>query len=241
VPQPNATRPSVLQAIQGHLIVSCQASAGDPLDHIDTLTRLATSVLRGGAGGLRAEGPTRIAAFRAITTLPIIGITKSYDASGEVYITPNFAAAKSVAEAGADIIALDCTLRRLTEPEPFTTLIPRIHAEFHRPVLADIATLEDALAAERAGADAVATTLCGYTANTSTIHEPSWPLLQSLLARLDIPVVVEGHITDPHQVRHAFDLGAHAVVVGSAITRPQTITARFAAATMRYEGISSQS
>lgn len=233
MPQPpDETRPSALQAIRGKLIVSCQASAGDPLDHIDTLTRLATSVLRGGAGGLRAEGPARIAAFRALTTLPIIGITKSYDANGDVYITPNFAAARSVAEAGADIIALDCTLRRITEPEPFTTLIPRIHTELHLPVLADIATLEDALAAERAGADAVATTLCGYTANTSTIHEPSWPLLQSLLARLDIPVIVEGHITEPHQVRRALDLGAHAIVVGSAITRPETITARFAAATV---------
>jgi N-acylglucosamine-6-phosphate 2-epimerase len=214
-------------ALRGRLIVSCQASEGDPLDDLDTLTRIATSVLRGGAGGLRAEGPSRIAAFRAITTLPIIGIIKTYDANGDVYITPDFHSAKAIHEAGADIIALDCTQRRLTSTEPWPKLIPRIHAQLQRPVLADIATLEDALAAERAGADAVATTLYGYTADTANARTISWPLIQSLKQHLKIPFLVEGHITSPDDIREAFHLGATAVVVGSAITRPQTITARF--------------
>lgn len=218
------------EALRGRVVVSCQASEGDPMDHLETLTRLATSVLRGGAGGLRAEGPSRIAAFRAITRLPIIGITKSYDANGDVYITPDFKAAQSIHAVGADIIALDCTLRRLVESEPWTVLISRIHRELGRPVLADIATLDDALAAEEAGADAVATTLHGYTADTAGVREPCWPLVEQLVARLRVPVVVEGHITHPEQVRRALALGAHAVVVGSAITRPQTITERFAAA-----------
>ncbi|HEX3968334.1 MAG TPA: N-acylglucosamine-6-phosphate 2-epimerase, partial [Edaphobacter sp.] len=159
----DGSRNSPIEALRGQLVVSVQASEGDPLDDLDTLTRIAASVLRGGAGGLRAEGVARIAAFRQLTQLPIIGIIKTWDANGEVYITPDFRSAYSISEAGADIIALDCTARRLTAPEPWPELIHRIHSELNRPVLADIATLEDALAAERAGADAVATTLHGYT------------------------------------------------------------------------------
>jgi N-acylglucosamine-6-phosphate 2-epimerase len=223
----NASRNSPLEALRGCVIVSCQASEGDPLDNLDALTRIATSVLRGGAGGLRAEGVPRIAAFRAITRLPIIGIIKTCDMNGDVYITPDFGSAKAVSDAGADIIALDCTARRLTAAEPWPELIRRIHTELNRPVLADIATLEDARAAERAGADAVATTLYGYTAETANIRTVSWPLIQSIVGHLTIPVLVEGHITNPEDTRRALDLGATAVVVGSAITRPDIITARF--------------
>jgi N-acylglucosamine-6-phosphate 2-epimerase len=227
----NASRNSPLEAVRGRLLVSCQASEGDPLDNLDTLTRIAASVLRGGAGGLRAEGVPCITAFRAITKLPIIGLIKTYDTNGDVYITPNFRSAKAIRDAGADIIALDCTSRRLTAPEPWPELIRRIHAELDLPVLADIATLEDALAAGRAGADAVATTLNGYTTETASIRSVSWPLIHSIVAHLTIPVLVEGHISDPQEVRRALDVGASAVVVGSAITRPEAITARFVEAT----------
>jgi N-acylglucosamine-6-phosphate 2-epimerase len=226
----NAQRNSPFEALRGRVIVSCQASEGDPLDNLDTLTRIATSVLRGGAGGLRAEGVERIAAFRKLTQLPIIGIIKTYNANGDVYITPDFRSAKAIADTGADIIALDCTARRLTAVEPWPELIRRIHTELRRPVLADIATLEDAQAAERAGADAVATTLYGYTTETADHRTPSWPLLQSILTHLTIPVLVEGHVTRPEEVSTALSLGAAAVVVGSAITRPETITSWFAGA-----------
>jgi N-acylglucosamine-6-phosphate 2-epimerase len=223
----NSSFNSPFHRLRGRIIVSCQAAEGDPLDDLDTLTRIATSVLRGGAGGLRAEGATRIAAFRALTQLPIIGIIKTYDANGDVYITPDFHSAKTISDAGADIIALDCTARRLSAPEPWPELVPRIHSELNRPVLADIASLDDALAAEHAGADAVATTLYGYTTETAGIRTPSWPLLQSLVAHLTIPVLLEGHITHPHEALRALDLGATAVVIGSAITRPETIANRF--------------
>ncbi len=224
------SRESVLEALRGRLVVSCQASEGDPLDDTGTLVRIASSVLRGGAGGLRAEGAERVAAFRGITELPIVGIVKRFDARGEVYITPDFGSARAVSEAGADVVALDCTARRLKEVEPWPGLIQRIHAELGRPVLADIASVEDALAAEGAGADAVATTLYGYTAETAGVRTPSWELVERMIARVKVPVVVEGHITRPGEVRKAFELGAWAVVVGSAITRPETITARFAEA-----------
>jgi len=102
----NASLNSLFQRLRGHIIVSCQASEGDPMDDLDTLTRIAISVLRGGAGGLRAEGTTRIVAFRAITQLPIIGIIKAYDTNGDVYITPDFRSAQAISDAGADIAAL---------------------------------------------------------------------------------------------------------------------------------------
>jgi N-acylglucosamine-6-phosphate 2-epimerase len=226
----NASRNSPIESVRGQLIVSCQASEGDPLDDLGTLTRIAASVLRGGAGGLRAEGVARITAFRKLTQLPIIGIIKTYDANGDAFITPDFGSARSIRDAGADIIALDCTARRLTATETWPELIRRIHGELNRSVLADVATLEDALAAERAGADAVATTLYGYTAETAGNRAVSWPLLQSILAHSTIPVIVEGHIIDPAEAEKAIRFGAHAVVVGSAITRPETITARFAKA-----------
>jgi N-acylglucosamine-6-phosphate 2-epimerase len=217
--------------LKGQLIVSCQAAPGDPLDDIEVLRRLAISTLRGGAGGLRANGAEAIHAFRGETKLPILGIFKKYE-NGEVRITPDFASARTIAEAGADVIALGCTavqpaVVRPSHAEPWPGLIERIHRELHKPVLADIATFDEALAAEDAGADAVATTLYGFTPDTAGARAVNWELVEKLARTMRVPVIVEGHITVPEEVRRAFDAGAFAVVVGSAITRPESITARF--------------
>lgn len=222
---------SVVDLLHRKLIVSCQADRGDPLDDVDTLTRIARSVLRGGAGGLRAEGVAGVAAYRELTNLPIIGMVKTWDAKNEVYITPTFAAAESVSAAGADMIALDCTLRRVSEAEPWPILIRRVHNQLNLPILADVASVDDAIAAEDAGADAVATTLYGYTAETAGRRTFSWPLLKDILENVKVPVFAEGHINHPADVQTALSFGAHAVVVGSAITRPEFIASRFAAAT----------
>jgi putative N-acetylmannosamine-6-phosphate epimerase len=213
-------------SLRGSLIVSCQAPPGDPLDSVDTLRRIAISVVRGGAGGLRANGTACIEAFRRATSVPIIGIEKR-KIGDEVSITPDFAAAESVAAAGADIIALDCTNSRTATAEPWRNLVGRIHADIRKPVLADIALFEEALAAQEAGADAVATTLYGFTSETAGFRAVSWDLVERMLRELHVPVIVEGHISQPEEVRQALDLGAYAVVVGSAITRPESITARF--------------
>jgi N-acylglucosamine-6-phosphate 2-epimerase len=214
-------------SLYGKLIVSCQAAPGDPLDHLETLRRLAVSVLRGGAGGLRANGVECIAAFRGETALPIIGILKRY-ADGELMITPDFASAEAVSAAGADVVALDCSANRMmASAEPWPGLIARIRDELKKPVLADIATFDEAAAAEEAGADAVATTMYGFTAETARFRSVNWELVERLAKRMRVPVIVEGHITQPDEVKRALDLGAYAVVVGSAITRPESITARF--------------
>jgi N-acylglucosamine-6-phosphate 2-epimerase len=218
-------------SLRGALIASCQAAPGDPLDDVETLRRIAISVLRGGAGGLRANGVECIAAFRRETGLPIIGILKQY-VDGAVVITPDFTSAAAISDAGADVVALDCTSERLkataiASGEPWPQLIPRIHDELKKPVLADVASFEDALAAQAAGADAVATTLYGFTPETKQFRSVNWQLVEQMASQLSIPVIVEGHITQPDEVKRALDLGAYAVVVGSAITRPESITARF--------------
>jgi len=216
-------------SLRGKLIVSCQATPGDPLDHVDTLTRIAISVARGGAGGLRANGAVCIAAFRGEVNLPILGIHKR-KMGNEVSITPDFASAEALVKAGADVIALDCSAARHPEAEPWPSVIARVHAGLRTPVLADIATFDEALAAEAAGADAVATTLYGFTPETSGARTVNWEMVEKLANILRVPLIVEGHILQPQELRRAFDLGAFAVVVGSAISRPESITARFISA-----------
>jgi N-acylglucosamine-6-phosphate 2-epimerase len=213
-------------ALEHRLIVSCQAPPGDPLDHVETLTRIALSSARGGAGGLRANGVECVAAFRRATALPVIGIQKR-KIDGEVSITPDFASAHALAQAGSDVIALDCSRARHAGAEPWLGLIARIHSELGKPVLADISTFDEAAAAEARGADAVATTLYGFTPETAGARAVNWELVEKLGKSLRVPLIVEGHISEPHEVRRALELGAFAVVVGSAVTRPESITARF--------------
>jgi len=213
-------------SLKGSLIVSCQAPPGDPLNDVETLTRIAISALRGGAGGLRANGVDCVAAFRHETALPILGIQKR-KIGNSISITPDFDAAKAIAKVGADVIALDCSAARHTEAEPWLELISRIHSELGKPALADIATFDEALAAEAGGADAVATTLYGFTPETSGARTVNWPMVENLARALRVPLIVEGHISQPQEARRALDLGAFAVVVGSAVTRPESIAARF--------------
>ncbi len=215
------------------MIVSCQATKGDPLDDAAALSRIAAAVLRGGASGLRGEGVEHLRAFRNLTEKPIIGLSKRYH-GGQVFITPDFAAARSLAEAGASIIAVDCTEREAPFREPWPVLVRRVRGQLGLPVLADIATVKEAIQAIAAGADAVATTLAGYTPATSGLIGAAWDLLTTLVRESPVPVILEGRVETPADFRRALDLGAYAVVVGTAITRPESITAKFVAASSRH-------
>jgi N-acylglucosamine-6-phosphate 2-epimerase len=216
------------EELRNGLIVSCQAAKGDPLDDTAALSRIAACVLRGGAHGLRAEGAERIRAFRELTDKPIIGIGKRYH-HDQVFITPDFATAQAVAAAGASIIAVDCTDREAPFREPWPVLVRRIRGQLDLPILADIATAAEAWQAIAAGADAVATTLAGYTPASGSLVGVAWDLLATLVRDSPVPVVLEGRVETPADFRRALDIGAYAVVVGTAITRPEKITARFAA------------
>lgn len=207
---------------RGTLVVSCQAYPGNPLDTPAAMALMAQAAEAGGAGGIRANGPADIAAIRAVTNLPIIGIHKLGDPTG-VFITPTYDAAEGVVAAGADLVALDGTLRR--DKRLLSQQIHRIHDELGVPVMADVDSIAAGLAAREAGADLVATTLSGYT-NSRTPTDPDVDLVRQLAAELRCPVVAEGRIRSPEDVRAVCDAGAFAVVVGHAITDPMHLTSR---------------
>jgi len=86
------------------------------------------------------------------------------------------------------------------------------------------------LIAEDAEANLVATTLAGYVDGHSTEDGPDLDLVARLAPALHVPLVAEGRISTPDEGAQAIALGAFAVVIGQAITRPEWITARFVAA-----------
>lgn len=223
-----APKPNVIQALCQGLIVSCQAPVDSPLHEPTVIAAIAQAALNQGAVGVRIDTPAHISAVRQRSLAPIIGLWKQQLAGYEVYITPQFHHAAAVSQAGADIIAIDATLRNRPGGETVATLIKRIHAELGKQVLADVDTIDAAIAAKAAGADLVATTLYGYTARTNHLCAPGFDLLTQLIERLDIPAICEGGISSPQLARHALDLGAYAVVVGTAITGIDHQVKRFA-------------
>lgn len=199
-----------------------------PLDFSTHIVALARSVVLGGASGLRIQGETNIAAVRSTTDLPIIGLIKVSRPGTEVYITPTVGDIQAAVAAGADIIAFDATLR----PRPDTVqALCAATRQAGRLSMADISTAEEGARAMAAGADIVSTTMAGYTQHSRGSREPDFRLM-SELAALGVPFAAEGRIWTGEDARRCLDLGAAFVVVGSAITRPDTITRRFIDATI---------
>jgi N-acylglucosamine-6-phosphate 2-epimerase len=226
---PRATTATVLDR---GLIVSCQAPVGSPLHDPLVIAAMAMAAVDQGAVGLRIDSPAHIAAVKArlaqtqTPAVPVIGLWKRGGA--EVYITPGFAEAAAIAQ--ADVIAVDGTARDRPSGETLPQLIHRIHGELGKPVMADIDTLDSALYAIEAGADIIGTTLFGYTAATRHCAPPGFALLETLVQQLPVPILCEGGVATPAQARHALDLGAYAVVVGTAITGIDAQVHRFCTA-----------
>lgn len=218
---------------RGKLLVSCQAAEDSAFRDSSTMARFARAAVEGGAMGIRANGPDDIRAIRQAIGVPIIGIWKAQHDDGKTLITPSFEAAQKVVEAGAGLVAIDCTARG----RKYGALdrLRRVKGELRIPVLADIATVDEAVQAAKAGADAVLSTLRGYTTETEHVvaFEPSF--ITQLTQAVDVPVIAEGRIQTPAQVRAALDAGAYAVIVGTAITRPELITRRFVTATQSWQ------
>jgi N-acylglucosamine-6-phosphate 2-epimerase len=213
--------------VAGGLIVSCQALPGEPLFGAEIMARLAVAAAGGGARAIRANTPVDIRAIHAAVALPIIGLYKADIPGYPVYITPTLDHARQVAAAGAAIIAIDATARPRPHLGSLTDFITAIHAETACLVLADVATHDEGLAAEAAGADLVSTTMSGYTDDSPQQPGPDLALVRTLAARLQVPLLAEGRYRTPEEARQALELGATAVVVGGAITRPQQITRWF--------------
>ena len=218
----------VLQPLFRKLMVSCQAREGEPFRDPESQAKFAVSAVEGGAAAIRAQGADDIRAIRRAVSVPIIGIRKVLQDDGRVLITPTFESARELVEAGAEMIALDVTSRG--QRKGAIERMQRIQSELKVVVLADIATLDEAIAAADAGADAVLSTMRGYTDETADIHSFDCAFVGELARLSPVPVLAEGMIQTPEQARAALDVGAYAVIVGSAITRPVTIARRFVCA-----------
>ncbi|GHH66838.1 putative N-acetylmannosamine-6-phosphate 2-epimerase [Streptosporangium violaceochromogenes] len=223
----------VLAALRGRLVVSCQAYPGEPMRDADTMCRVARAVAAGGAAGIRAQGLADLRRIRAALDLPLIGLWK--DGDGEVFITPTLEHALAVAGAGADIVAVDGTGRPRPDGRTLAETVRAVHERTGRLVMADVSTYEEGLAAAEAGADVVGTTLSGYTPYSPAGPGPDLDLVGRLARDLPIPVIGEGRLHTVEQAAEAIRRGAHAVVVGTAITHPTSITRWFASALREAE------
>lgn len=210
----------VLEGLRRGLIVSCQAPADSPLHEPDVIAAIALASVNQGAVGVRIDTPAHVKAVRdrVGAHIPIIGLWKQSVPGYEVYITPQFKHAAAIADAGADIIAIDATLRPHPDNETVARLISFIHEKLGKMVMADVDTIEAAIAAANSGADIVGTTLYGYTHQTQDLSPPGFDLLAQITAQLNCHIICEGGIASPDMAKHALDLGADSVVVGTDIT-----------------------
>lgn len=223
---------SILEAIRGRLVVSCQAQSPSPLATPSVMAAMARAAEMAGAAGLRLNGPDDIRETRKLVRIPIIGINKRRDLSPEVYITPTLEDATAVRHAGADIVAIDATRRPRASGLAPQELIAAIHASMPSTlVMADVSTFEEGVAAAEHGADIVATTLSGYTDYSPRQPGPDLELVQRLAGNVSVPIIAEGRYWLPDEVAAAFAAGAYSVVVGTAITNPIAIAQRFIRAT----------
>lgn len=222
----------VFEALRSRLVVSCQAYPGEPMRDPRIMTAVARAVAEGGAAAIRAQGIEDLLAIRAEVEIPIIGLVKRGD--GGVFITPTRADCIEVARTGVEIVALDGTKRPRPDGTSLHDCIAAIH-EHGALAMADCGSTEDATASIAAGADCVGTTLAGYTQARPLTQGPDFDLLRDMVAISDVPVLAEGRITTAEDAARALRLGAFAVVVGSAITHPTSITRRFVAAISEVE------
>ena len=220
-----------LERLKGGLVVSCQADPGDPLYGIEHMVAMARAAMVGGAVGIRSNYPHDVQAIKQAIPLPLIGLYKKRYEGSPVYITPTMEEVRAIAAAGADIVAVQLTDQ--VRPDGLTRdeLVARIRHDFpDLLIMADISTLDEGLYAARLGVDVVSTTMSGYTPYSPQLEGPDLDLVRDLSGAVSTPVIAEGRISSPEECRNALEAGAFAVVVGTAITRPQTVTAWYAQA-----------
>ncbi len=219
------TYDSMLASLEAGLIVSCHAEENEEGDGLDALRYFAQAAIEGGAVGLRLEGVERMRTVRAMTKLPLIGFVQGSYKDGSALITPSLDDIDALLEAGADMVAIDATKRKRPGDIDGFIFFEQARKRFTAPLWADIASFREGVRAAEMGADVVATTLAGYTPSTAVndYRTPDFTLIKELSSALTIPVIAEGRIWTPEDARRCTALGAHAVVVGSAITRPRVI------------------
>lgn len=225
----DARKREILESLKGGLIVSCQVQHDDPIYSEEMPVKMAEAAQWAGAIGIRANSPEQIRAIREAVDLPIIGLYKIWQEGTDVFITPTLEAAKQVYEAGADIIALDCTDQMINGREAYH-LLPEVKEALPEAIIfADVSTYEEAKRALELGADVIGPTLYGYTRQTKDIEQPDLREFARMCRDFgdQAYLIMEGHIYTPEDAIKCLYLGAHAVVVGSAITRPHLTAKRF--------------
>ncbi|MBW7477188.1 N-acetylmannosamine-6-phosphate 2-epimerase [Paenibacillus oenotherae] len=222
------TQINILEMIKHKLIVSCQALPEEPLHSPFIMGRMAYAAFLGGASGIRANSVDDIREIKKQVDLPIIGIIKQVYEGSEVFITPTMKEVDELCREGADIIALDATDRARPDGSTISELFPAIRDKYkHQLFMADCSTYEEGVMAARLGFDIVGTTLSGYTEGTRDRSLPDFDLVERLVNTVSVPVIAEGGISTPEELRRLFELGIYSAVVGSAITRPMEITKKF--------------
>ncbi len=225
---------SLLESLRGGLIISCQADPGSPFRDSSIIAAFAKAAEVGGAQAVRIQSLADVRAVREAVKLPIIGLTKRVMDGFDVYITPTPNEARALVAAGSSIVAFDAT--RHGRPHTVYELTKAIH-DAGALAMADCATLLDAQEAVAAGVDFVGTTMSGYTPDSprpapdplTGVVGVDWALIEAAV-KLGLPVIAEGRISSPADAKRALELGAHAVVVGTVITRPDVVVGWYAKA-----------
>lgn len=225
----------VLRQLKGKLIVSCQARVGWPMYGAEIMAAFAAAACQGGAAGIRATGVDNITKIKERVSLPIIGINKQFRDDYEVYITPTYESAREILETGIEIVAIDATPRQRPGGETVGQILARIREDYPDVmVMGEISTIEEAEAVIPMGFDLISTTLSGYTKERECVKTVNLELIRRICAITDIPVIAEGKIAREEEAVMALKAGAHAVVVGTSITRPEIITERYVGALKEY-------
>lgn len=217
----------LLDSIYHKLIVSCQARPGWAMYGADIMAAFAKAAEEGGAAGIRATGADNISKIKERVKLPIIGINKKFS-DYPVYITPTFESAKEILDVGIDIIALDATPRERPNGEKIEEIIAKIKQEYPNVmIMGEISTLQEAKSIVPMGFDLISTTLSGYTEESKGVTSVNIDLIKQIKDITDIPVIAEGKIRTEQEAAEVIKAGAHSVVVGTSITRPEIITSRY--------------
>lgn len=223
------SKEEIFESIKGGLVVSCQALPEEPLHSSYIMGRMAYAAFEGGAIGIRANTVEDIQEIRRTVDLPIIGIIKKVYGDCPVFITPTMVEIDALAEEGVEIIALDATERVRPDGKVIEEVFPEIRRKYPDQIfMADCATYEDAKKAVELGFDCIGSTLAGYTEESKERSLPDFDLIGRMVTDFDVPVIAEGGISTPQELKKVMELGVHAAVVGSAITRPLEITKKFA-------------
>ena len=222
------TNKEILDKIKGGLIVSCQALASEPLYDSYIMSKMALAAKLGGAVGIRANTVVDIKAIKEKVDLPLIGIIKQEYDDSDVYITPTMKEVDALVETGCEIIAIDATNRLRPNGETLEAFFTKVREKYRNQLfMADTSCFDEGKKAEELDFDLIGTTMAGYTPYTKGTPLPDFNLMQRYVSELHTPVIAEGGIWVPEQLKKAIDIGVHSAVVGTAITRPRDITKHF--------------